>query len=201
MSEEPGNGASRLGRWIRARLPGVLVEVVSVVFAVLVALGVDEWRDNRELDQRASAARSAVLAEVRANRSELERTEGSMEAMVDSLAAGIARIHAGGAAQASLRINFDLPDFSDAAWRILQGSEAASHLDLDWLIRVSHAYELQESYDGMRQDVVRTMANINSEDPRTVFPRLRGELGILLQYHDQLDAKYSDILGTKEDAP
>lgn len=195
-----GRGGGGLA-WIRARLPGVLVEVVSVVFAVLVALGFDEWRQHRELDQRAEAARTAVLAELRSNRDDLNGSEAGMRAMSDTLRAAIAAMSARAPSGVGLHLNLDLPDFSEAAWRITQGSEAATRLELGWLIRVSRAYELQETYDVMRQEVVHTMATINAEDPGTVLPHLLGELGILLQYQDQLDARYAALLDPQGEGP
>ena len=46
---------------------------------VLVALAVDEWRENAQFREQAERARASVLAEVGANLSELEATEASVE--------------------------------------------------------------------------------------------------------------------------
>ena len=45
-----------------------------VVFAVTVALAVEEWREERQLQEFADRARAGVIAEVRANIDEFERT-------------------------------------------------------------------------------------------------------------------------------
>src|SRR4030081_2071500 len=55
---------SRIARW----LPRALFESALIVFSILLALGVNEWRDHRERMSHASEARHAFANEIRANR-------------------------------------------------------------------------------------------------------------------------------------
>ena len=61
--------AVRIGRvkW-PGWLPRVLVESALIVFSVLVALAVDEWRDQRATATRPREAVAAITAELQANR-------------------------------------------------------------------------------------------------------------------------------------
>ncbi len=52
----------------RSWLPRVLAESVLVVFSVLLALGVDQWREDRELAREVAEARAAFANEIRGNR-------------------------------------------------------------------------------------------------------------------------------------
>ena len=54
-------------------LPRVIVESALIVFSVLVALAVDEWRATRATEARAREAVAAITAELQANRSATER--------------------------------------------------------------------------------------------------------------------------------
>lgn len=45
-----------------------------VVFAVLAALGVEQWREDRQLQRFAEGAREAVDLEIRQNLEEFRRT-------------------------------------------------------------------------------------------------------------------------------
>ncbi|NIP82979.1 MAG: hypothetical protein GWM90_28630, partial [Gemmatimonadetes bacterium] len=50
------------------RLPAILAEIVSVVFAVLLALAVDEWWEERELARFGDRTLDAIAQEIRGNR-------------------------------------------------------------------------------------------------------------------------------------
>ncbi len=57
---------------LRRKLPELLVEGFSVALAVLLALAVDEWRENRSNLELAQRAEASIMAEVGSNRSRLE---------------------------------------------------------------------------------------------------------------------------------
>ena len=52
---------NRAGSWGR-RVAELALEAVMVVFAVMVALGVEEWRDDRQMEELSERARAAVEA-------------------------------------------------------------------------------------------------------------------------------------------
>ncbi|NIP56617.1 MAG: hypothetical protein GWM92_00830, partial [Gemmatimonadetes bacterium] len=65
---------SRIGR-SGSPLRFFLLESLVVVFSVLVALAVDQWREERAQEAMAREAMADVVEEVRANLRELEYTE------------------------------------------------------------------------------------------------------------------------------
>jgi len=188
----PEGGSGRLHA-LRVRLGRMLLDVVGVVFAVLVALAADEWRDNRELQQQADRAQAAVLAELRANRTELERTRPSIDSTEARLAEG-SRVSAEGRARA-LSLDLEFPDFSDAAWRITQVTDAASRIDFDWLTRVARIYETQELYGEERSAILQTLGEMGTAGQNPEVDRLRNQVHILRQLHDQLVERYDQFLG------
>jgi len=188
----PEGGSGRLHA-LRVRLGRMLLDVVGVVFAVLVALAADEWRDNRELQQQADRAQAAVLAELRANRTELERTRPSIDSTEARLAEG-SRVSAEGRARA-LSLDLEFPDFSDAAWRITQVTDAASRIDFDWLTRVARIYETQELYGEERSAILQTLGEMGTAGQNPEVDRLRNQVHILRQLHDQLVQRYDQFLG------
>ena len=78
---DPVDRSRRSG--LRDKLPELLIEAGSVAFAVLLALFVDQWRENRSNIQLAERAEESIMAEVRNN---LERLEAQALAR-DSLVA------------------------------------------------------------------------------------------------------------------
>ena len=186
---EGGGALRRLGR----SLPRLLLEMLGVVFAVLVALAADEWRESHELAQRAATARAGVLAELRANRAELERTQAGLDSTASRLEAAVRADTSGDGP--GLSVDLELPDFSDAAWRITQVTDAASRLDFAWLTRVARIYAAQQLYADVRGDVVSTMGALGTSGPEPGIARLSGQLRILLQLHRQLMDDYDEVLG------
>jgi hypothetical protein len=53
---------------VQRRFGGLMLEAAMVVFAVLLALGVDEWRQTAALQEQVDRARAGVEAELRSGR-------------------------------------------------------------------------------------------------------------------------------------
>jgi hypothetical protein len=70
MSEQDSGVPVRRMRW-QIDPSDLLLEVVSIVIAILLALGVNEWRDGLQRDARARAALAAIRSEVAGNRAQL----------------------------------------------------------------------------------------------------------------------------------
>jgi hypothetical protein len=177
---------------LRQKAVRLFVEVVSVIFAVLVALAVDELRQDHAQRQQAEAARTAVLAEVHSNLDELRRTRPSLDSLETRLA-GIRDSPEGGRSPRGDSLRLDLPEFSDAAWRTAQMTQATAHLPLPWLIRVSRAYETQGLYESLRTDVIRTFGSVAAGPSLTELRRLGAQVGVLEDVGRGLEAKYDTI--------
>lgn len=190
-ASEEGGGLRRS----RSRIPGLLLEILSVIFAVVVALAADEWRENRQLNQRAATARGAVLAEIRANLAELAGTSASLDSTVARLAEAVRDVE--DRETTSTRFDLEFPDFSEAAWRITQVTDAASRLDFDWLTRVARVYAAQELYGKERDEILRSLGDIGGPgaDSAPGLRRLNSQVSILLQLHHQLVEDYQELLG------
>ena len=74
----PSTLAALGGDRVRRRLPELAAEALMVVFAVLVALGVEEWREERQLRAFADRARAAVDQEIELNLDEFRSTESNL---------------------------------------------------------------------------------------------------------------------------
>ncbi len=191
----PEEGRDRM-RALRVRVGRMVLDMIGVVFAVVVALAADEWRENRELQQRADRAQAAVLAELRANRAELARTRPSIDSVQARLAEGARVLAEGG--NPALNLNLEFPDFSDAAWRITQVTDAASRLDFAWLTSIARIYETQRLYGEERSAILQTLGGMGVGRAPPTVDRLRTEMSILRQLHDQLLKSYDSVLGDPE---
>ncbi len=169
----------------------ILLEAASVVFAILLAFAVEEWRQGRREQQFAERARTAVFVELRANRDELKKSLVAHEGTLRRLPQ-LARATAADTL-ADLELGVEVPELSTAAWRAAQASDAVTAIDYEWLLRVSPAYEIQEWYSRGQADLVQTLGEL--EEPSARWLRLF-ETRLLLnqQVGEHLARSYDALL-------
>lgn len=176
----------------RERLSDLALEAAMVVFAVLVAFGVDEWREQRQLRSLAEQAQAAVLAEVAANLEELRDTGPSLRTTVEQMEpvireADIERLDA--------RFSVQLPEVSRAAWDAAQLSRGAPYFDYAWLIRVARAYETYEAYERMGDRLIDAISGVVGGQPRIEnLSVVYGYLLVLTEVHGQVEDGFAALL-------
>jgi hypothetical protein len=188
------DGAARPARW-----PEILVQTFLVLIAVLLALGADEWREDRGLEQLAVEARTALLSEVARNRDELARGEAELHAVLGNVQAALAAPNDSGVS-AALSVQLDLALLSSAAWRTAQSSDALRRLDYDWVIQVSQVYELQDMYLRAQWSAVDDVVTVSASELSTqaVARKLIGRLRMLATLHAGLKTAYADVLSAEQ---
>ena len=139
----------------RSWLPRVLAESVLIVFSVLLALAVDQWRDDRELAREVREARAAFANEMRGNRDLLtsERYHQHHKDMWDHYRALAAAADAQNTTRLAELDAITLAKFSngvwptplrDAVWRSLSQSEILRHMRSAEVFALADAYQEQE---------------------------------------------------------
>jgi hypothetical protein len=194
MSE--GEKELRVRRRLVEKLPELLLEAASVMFAVLVALAVDEWRDDRANMELAARARESILAEVETNRAELLDGRADNEAMLGTLEEGLRQLKEGREGRISIDFSFAL--LSAAAWQTAQVTQATHFMEFDWVTRVARLYDMQDVYDGSQTAILERISgfgNISDENAEEHLRGLTGRLLILLEFQDSLLEGYAEILG------
>ena len=184
------NQRDRVRDRLRGKLPEIVLEAASVAFAVLLAFWVDEWRQERQERELAARARTAIVAELSANRDELRASLAAHQRTLDSLPELIRRV--AGDSVARLNVGLLVPELSSAAWRTAQATEAATLMDYTWLLRVSRAYDIQELYLRGQEDLLRIVAE--QQEPTTWLRSIERRLAMSIQVGVQLDSSYGTVL-------
>ena len=176
---------------VRRKLGELALEAAMVVFAVLIALGFEELREERQMLDFATRAEEAVLAEVGANLEAMRDTRPGL----DSITALLAEVVEQDDLALLEGLDIDLPDISSAAWRAAQVSQAAPYLDYDWVIRVSRAYEAHDIYSGMARGIIEEMAGIVARPPSVEgMNAIYARLVLLNGVHRQVESRLEMIL-------
>lgn len=177
---------------VRTRFAELAAEAGMVVFAVLIAFAVDEWREERQLRDFADRARAAVEAEMQANVEEFEATAAALDS-VQALLGQVVESEDPALLGGSLA--FSLPEPSSAAWRAAQASVAAPYLDYDWVIRASRAYEVGETYARVAERAIDDMsAVIGTGATLETMQAVYGRLVILSDMHEQVRDRFQALL-------
>lgn len=127
----------------RKSLKSMALEVFSIVFAVLLALGVSEWAQEREKAELATTALANIVREIEANQQLLSGIHENNSATIAT-------------AEAALE-NEDLEESEDlqfipglqvrsTAWEVLLATGVSNHLDYQLLLDLSQLYSVQLIY-------------------------------------------------------
>ncbi len=179
---------------LRERLPEILLEAFSVLIAVLLAFAVEEWRDDRELAERAAEARAAIVAEIDRNQVELEQALEDLQATLDQLEAAAAA-RSNDESPEGLSLSVDIALLSSAAWKTAMATDSSRRLDYAWILQISELYELQELYMRAQWDVIRVTAELTSAPNASVddvLDRVHGEYRLLRTLHGGLMSAYAE---------
>lgn len=187
---------------LREKLPELLLEAASVIFAVLLALAVDEWRETRSQKALAARARARILEEIRANDAELRRTLAANEAILKRMEEDLLRVEKG--EKPELEVNFSIALLSSATWQTAQVTQAAHFLDYDWVTRVSHIYELQALYMTNQTsllDRINAIPEQVEDDPPRMLRVMIQRMKAVLTFQTALLEGYEKILGKTDELP
>lgn len=149
---ETGDRSSRIP-WLKLG-----VETFFVVLGVLLALALDEWRQDRREQEVVVLALQNIREEIRSNRAEVQRALGHHLDLLRRLK--------------------ETPDMAVAlrpamvrnnAWQAAQSSQAATRMDFSAVAAFSRMEELQEVYHRLLAGVMPNIYLVNEQPEMSLF--------------------------------
>ncbi len=127
----------------------VLLDMVSIVMSILLALAADRWRRQREDRRRAREAARSLMSEIQKNREALQRTLAHHQKDSRNLRELLRTRSEASSEKADAPQNLpefrtELPALVDAAWRVLLHTEALRLLPLPLVAQLAETYRAQE---------------------------------------------------------
>ncbi len=200
MTESSTNGRALA---LRHRLPGLVIEGLSVAFAVLLALAVDEWREDRSNRELGTRAEASVLAEVRTNMERLDDNAAARDSLLSYLAdvrSALERDEELG----SISVDFTPAFLATTAWETARVTRAVHFLDYDRVARMGRLYDFQNLYERSEESFVERVSGIGGEDwsdPAKTVQSFERELARVDAFADELQEVYGRILERGFEAP
>ncbi|MGD2070810.1 MAG: hypothetical protein PVI57_19215 [Gemmatimonadota bacterium] len=186
-------------RRMRPWLARAVAEAALVVFAVLLALAVDEWREDRAMARLAERTTESVAGEIRRNRAELveEQAAGTgSPAVLAALDSAIATIRDGGEPK-SISANWNVSLLSSAAWETAQLTRATQHMDLDRVIQLAEVYELQRFFSRNQDELASLISDFGARmetEPVVALTQVRSRLAVTAGLRGTLATVYACTL-------
>lgn len=176
----------------------LLAEGALVMFAVLVALAVDEWWEERENADLADRATQAIIAEIRRNREELAPEQGatSVEEGTESLRSALESYERGEEPD-GIGVNWNVGLLSSAAWNTAQVTRATQFMPLDRVVDLAQVYEFQAFYAARQDDLVSLISDLESRieaDPVGAIKLLLGRYNLAHSLRNTLDLIFACAL-------
>lgn len=181
---------------LRPQLPSLLVEAVSVLLAVLLALAIDEWRESRTNDRLRDEMLQKLALEVGKNRENLDL---AMTLQRDELT-GIQELRSRideGEPLSEARLNVSTELLRDAAWQTALVTGAVQFMDLDQVSELTDAYTVQSMVDDGFRRIVQVLASgeLQSKGGHGMaLAELDGSLRQLLLLEENLAQMYASYL-------
>ena len=183
---------------LREKVPELVLEAAMVVFAVVVALGVDEWRESRQNAQLAQRALAGIEAEIESNRKELAENGEANQALL----ARVREAVRDSVLPDTLSVNFEYSLISSSAWETAQVTRATQFIPLDRVQTLAKLYGLQTLYQASQDkvmDFILSVGDLAHREPERIPRLILGPLGssvgmgeLLVQVYDTTLARLQD---------
>ena len=172
----------------------VVFEFLSIVFAVLLALGLNSYKQNKDLQAESQILSNKILSECQKNLASLDTVlSQNKEFMVylDSLRELKDEVKGFG-------LDFSNELLSGSAWKFTQASRAFQLMDQEFLDDATELYEVQAFYMDISNDMFRNLGEIilraDNLKTRTMVNTLHYYLQNIVNVADDLKGNYEEFL-------
>ncbi len=179
-------------------LLSLILEFISVVFAVLLALGLNSYKQTQDLKAESKTLTLKILTECRRNMTELDSVNMQNRdylQYLDSLIAIKDQVK-------GFRIDFSSELLTSSSWRYTQISPAFNYMDNDFLNAATITYELQEYYmqisSKMVQNIGEMILSSDGVEPATLLETCHYYTRNIHYAGEQLQETYGDFLNNHD---
>ncbi len=131
----------------------VLIEFLSVAFAVLFALLVNQWKENRHNNKLARASLENIHIEISNNKSTIEEMMQEHEKVIKILDS-LVILSEKDIERNNIDLNISFELLSNTAWDAALLTQSISYMDMETVMEISMIYKLQEYYDSFTKEYI-----------------------------------------------
>ena len=161
------------------------LEFLSIVIAVVLAMGLTEWRQDYLNKKRAQESFDRILVEVKSNRDELRGDSANLARDLQFISKWIQQLNANEEAD-NFSVNFSFSFLDRSALEVARIDESLTYLPSQYVMDVSEIYATQDFYDKKGPDVFDIMGELNaftgdnkSEEFQGLVMKFRFHMGLV----------------------
>jgi hypothetical protein len=139
MNEQTDQKSSKSYHSRSKNLGQIALEVSSIVLAVLLALAVSEWQEDRNNTERASIAMTNVRAEIQSNLEILQIINPNNTRIVEAIASKKTEELEDGSVIPGVQMR-------SSAWQTLGSTGSSNYIDYNLLLELSKLYSMIDVY-------------------------------------------------------
>ena len=175
------------------RLPDILLESLFVVAALLGALALDEWREDKEKQELAKRAQIAILQEMKDNKNQLDKQRPKHEAMLKDLSEKLAAYEKQEEKNADFDFNYSMVLLTSAAWDTARMTQSAQFMPFEDVRDYSKIYSFQELFVENQQKLIEMIMQIGDLEDEEFGRFTKGfihRLTLLIEVNESLSGIY-----------
>lgn len=177
-------------------ISNILIEVFSVVLAVLLALGVNEWRTTKSNENLGSEAFKKIVKEVKKNKDKVDNLLQNHKGILADIDSVIARLKRKNNDLSFGQIIFETP--SSTAWEAAKLTSAINYLDYEKVEKITSVYATQKTYsdvsDRVFGELVFFVPNKDREVMKNQMYKQKVYLYNFISIEEQLIEDYKNFL-------
>lgn len=176
------------------RIPDILLESLFIVAALLGALALDEWREDKQRQELAERAKAAILLEMRDNKKQLDEKLPEHKKMLETLAIKLKQYEKDKSKSPDFDFNYSMALLSSAAWDTARMTQSAQFISFDDVRDFSKIYQFQKLYSENQQKLIEKIMEIGGLEDAQFIKFTKGfihRLKILIEINETLSDSFA----------
>ena len=172
----------------------IAVEVFSVVFAVLLALGLNNWWQERSNEKLGEEALKNIVLEMERNMHELDTAMEQLQSQLDLLNSERERYENN--KDSTLTLGYSHTVLSDNAWKTANITQAVLYVDPELIMEISDLYSVQELYSDFGNNYFKQYSSLEFNKEGNSFTALNSnikQVEISMIFAEQLREGYREF--------
>jgi len=187
----------------RSSIPGIAMQILSIIFSILLALSVNEWKEARGRREVANKSLDNFRREIENNRDVIEKSLRDQKAVISLLHENLR--DAGTDKEVLVTVpSIDLPDLVTTTWESAVANDALAHLDYALINKLSGIYLQQKWLMSLEDKIFTTILNsssYNEENSEGLTASLYSGLKNIIKVETALLGLYEETLPMLRGSP
>ncbi|WP_286262051.1 hypothetical protein [Thalassotalea atypica] len=179
------------------RVPDILLESFFIVVALLLALALDQWRDEQKGLELAKNAKSAIYAELTDNKQKLDDKIIAHEKILEAINSYIKKVDEKESNANELEFEYTMVLISSSAWNSAKMTQVVQSFSFKEITSFSQMYQMQDLYLSNQDkiiDKVMEMGELKEDELHGFAKGLSHRLAILIEINKSFSKGLESVI-------